>query len=142
MINFFNIKQVKLIFSISLICIIGFWYFKWVPVSIEYATYLSISASLFGFLITTLSILLVFPNEGRISILKKHESYKDLFSIFIFSIISQFLLFSISLYGNLYDIQDYKLKIIFLWVLLISLMFIVLIIWIIKKMIETLLNEN
>lgn len=142
MIDFFHIKEVKLIFFISFIFIIGFWIFNLIPVSIEYTTYLSVSASLFGFLITTLSILLVFPNEGRIGVLKKHKSFKNLFNIFIFSIFLQIILFSISLFGNLYNIVDYKLRIIFMWFLLISLMFIVLIVWIIKKMIETLLNEN
>ena len=141
MISFFNIKQVKLIGFISLICIICLIYFNLIPVSIEYTTFLSVSASLFGFLITTLSILLVFPNEGRIAILKKHKSFNNLYNIFIFSIFLQIILFSISLFGNLYNFQDYKLNVVFIWFLLISLMFIVLIVWIIKKMIETLLNE-
>lgn len=141
MISFFNIKQVKLIGFISLICILCLMYFNLIPVSIEFTTYLSVSASLFGFLITTLSILLVFPNEGRIVILKKHKSFNNLYNIFIISIFLQIILFSISLFGNLYNFQDYKLNVVFIWFLLISLMFIVLIVWIIKKMIETLLNE-
>lgn len=142
MINFFKIGEVKLIFFISFIFIIGLLYFNFIPVSIDYSIYLSVSASLFGFLITTLSILLIFPNDGKIGILKKHKSYKNVFSIFIFSIFLQIILFSISLFGNLYNLQDYNLNVVFLWILIISLMIIILIVWIIKKMIETLLNEN
>ena len=142
MINFFRIIEVIIIFIASIIGICGLIFFNFIPSYIDYSIYISISASLFGFLITTLSILLIFPNEGRIKILKEHESYKMLFNIFLFTIFLEILLFLISLIGNLYCISCYEFKIIFIWILLISILFIILCLWIIKRLIDTLFNKE
>lgn len=142
MFNFFKTMEVKIIFIISIIGVYGLINFNLIPTHIDYSIYLSISASLFGFLITTLSILLIFPDEGRIKLLKEHESYNMLFNIFLFAIFLEIILFLISLIGNLYCIVNYEFKIIFIWILLISILFIIFCIWIIKKLIDTLLNKE
>ena len=126
----------------SCACIIVLICLDLFPDKIDYTTFLSVSASLVGFLITTLSILLVFPNGGRMSILKKHKSYKQLFNIFILAISFQIILFIISLIGNLYCVLNHTFKILFLWILLLSIMLLILCLWIIKKMIDTLFNET
>ena len=78
LINFLKLRQIKILF-ISLI-IESFIIFI-IPTNqfikfydsilSSYSIMLSVSASLFGFLITFLSILLMFPEEGRVKLLKK-----------------------------------------------------------------------
>lgn len=142
MIKFFKTMEVVIIFIVSFIGIYGLIQYNYIPTCIDYGIFISISASLFGFLITTLSILLIFPDDGRIIILKEHESYKMLFDIFLFTIFLEILLFLISLIGNLYCIPNYEFKIIFIWILLISILFIILCLWIIKRLIDTLFNKE
>lgn len=142
MIKFFKTREVVIIFIVSFIGICGLIHYNYIPTCIDYGIFISISASLFGFLITTLSILLIFPEDGRIIILKEHESYKMLFDIFLFTIFLEILLFLISLIGNLYCISNYEFKIIFIWILLISILFIILCLWIIKRLIDTLFNKE
>lgn len=136
-----NVNEIKYTFIISFILIVLGYYFECIPMDIDFTTFLSVSSALFGFLITTLSILLVFPDEGRIKILKKHESYGDVFTIFLLSICFQIIVFLISLFGNLYNIQNFNFNLIFSWALLVSLLLIILDLWIIKNMIKILLNN-
>jgi len=48
---------------------------------------LTISVTLAGFLITSLTILFVFPENSRIKFIKTHPTYKYIFHAFILSII-------------------------------------------------------
>lgn len=143
MINLFKIKEIQFIAIISLIIfiIILFYFDKISNITICYETFLSISASLFGFLITTLSILIVFPDKGRMKILNNHNLYRYLFDIVIVSIILQFIIFIFSLIGNLFSFKNIWISFLFIILIVMSLEFLLLDIWIIKKMIETMLNK-
>ena len=143
MIDLFKIKEIQFIAIISLIIfiIILFYFDKISNITICYETFLSISASLFGFLITTLSILIVFPDKGRMKILNKHNLYRYLFDIVIVSIILQFIIFIFSLIGNLFSFKNIWISFLFIILIVMSLEFLLLDIWIIKKMIETMLNK-
>lgn len=143
MIDLFKIKEIQFIVIMSLIIfiIILFYFDKISNITICYETFLSISASLFGFLITTLSILIVFPDKGRMKILNKHNLYRYLFDIVIVSIILQFIIFIFSLIGNLFSFKNIWISFLFIILIVMSLEFLLLDIWIIKKMIETMLNK-
>ncbi len=137
MLKIFKKTEVRIIFVLSFIPIIILFFTNKVPQNIHYETFLSVSASLFGFLITVMSILLVFPDNGRIYLLKQHNDYELLFMIFLFSIVLQILIFIFSLIGML--CYDFKfLNIIFIFVLSLSILFTFLDIWILKRMINIL----
>ena len=131
MIDLFKIKEIQFIAIISLIIfiIILFYFDKISNITICYETFLSISASLFGFLITTLSILIVFPDKGRMKILNKHNLYRYLFDIVIVSIILQFIIFIFSLIGNLFSFKNIWISFLFIILIVMSLEFLLLDIW-------------
>lgn len=141
MFKIFKKKQSIRSLIISIILVLILIYFNKIPLELDYGIFLSISVSLFGFLITALSILLVFPENGRIGLLKQHKDYELLFMIFLFSIVLQVIIFSLSLIGTLfYDF--YFMRIITLFFLILSLQFIILDLWILKRMINILFKEE
>lgn len=141
MFKIFKKKQSIRSLIISIILVLILIYFNKIPLELDYGIFLSISVSLFGFLITALSILLVFPENGKIGLLKQHKDYELLFMIFLFSIVLQVIIFSLSLIGTLfYDF--YFMRIITLFFLILSLQFIILDLWILKRMINILFKEE
>ena len=88
-----------------------------------------------------MSILLVFPENGKIGLLKEHKDYESLFMIFLFSIVLQMLLFILSLIG-IFCSDFYYLRIFTLFILILAILFIVLDLWILKRMINILFIEN
>lgn len=137
MLKIFKKTEVKIIFCLSFIPVIILFLTSKIPQNVHYEAFLSVSASLFGFLITVMSILLVFPDNGRIFLLKQHNDYELLFMIFLFSIFLQIIIFIFSLVGMLCN--NFKfLNIIFIFVLNLSILFIILDIWILKRMINIL----
>ncbi len=95
MINIFKIKELKNDFIISVILgvlFIAIIYFLdlnfiFFNISNSLGTILSISVTLVGFLITSLTILFVFPENNRMRFVKAHPTYKYVFYAFIVSII-------------------------------------------------------
>lgn len=107
-----------------------------------YGTFAGVSASLFGFLVTALSIILVFPKKGRMKVLEKHRLYPTLFYGFILAIFSQILLFIFSLFGIFFSkIWEYQTTL-FIIVLSVSILFLLLCIWILKMMLDVLFDKH
>lgn len=145
LINFLKLRQIKILF-ISLI-IESFIIFI-IPTNqfikfydsilSSYSIMLSVSASLFGFLITFLSILLMFPEEGRVKLLKKDELYIYVFYCLLFSILTQLLLFIFCVLGTLFGIiLPYQNKL-YIIIIIFSISTIFLDLWILKNMIDVL----
>ncbi len=95
MINIFKIKEIKndfvgsVILGLILIAIIYFFNLNFIFRNIlsSLGTILTISVTLAGFLITSLTILFVFPENNRIKFIKSHSIYKYVFHAFIVSIV-------------------------------------------------------
>jgi len=95
MTNIFHVKELKYDFILSVI--IGtlslsiIYYFRlhfiFNNLSQTLEEILTVSVTLAGFLITSLTILFVFPENARIKFIKKHSTYKYIFDAFMISII-------------------------------------------------------
>lgn len=137
----FHIKEVKygLIVGIVISIIIIFLIWKYEDFSAvwnNYGTYSSLSAAFIGFLITAFTILFAFPEEGKIKNLKTHKLYPHIFYLFIISIISQVILFSLSLLGLLFKLELSYYAILVLISMVESIVLLVLILWILKRMLD------
>ena len=94
-INIFKIKELKndfvcsIVLGLLLVAIIYFFDLSFIFNNVldSLGTILTISITLAGFLITSLTILFVFPENRRIKYMKLHPAYKYVFHAFIVSII-------------------------------------------------------
>lgn len=143
LVNFLNLKQIKRLFwlfiivSVIVFMIPNKQFIKFYDsILSSYSIMLSVSASLFGFLITFLSIMLMFPDEGRVKLLKKDDLYVYLFYCLLFSILIQLLLFIICICGTLFGIIiPYQNKI-YIIIIIFSILTMFLDLWILKNMID------
>lgn len=103
-------------------------------ISTNYSSFLPLSAAFIGFLITAFTIILAFPEEGRIKNLKQFEMYPELFYFFIISISSQVLVFIVAFIGLLFQFTDWLYLFIMIWALITSISFLILVVWVLKKM--------
>jgi len=95
MINIFKIKELKNDFVVSvilgslLIAIIYFFNLNFIFHNMldSLGDILTISVTLAGFLITSMTILFVFPKNNRVKFIKLHPTYKYVFHAFIVSIV-------------------------------------------------------
>jgi len=98
---------------------------------------LTISVTLSGFLITSLTILLVFPENTRIKFLKSHPTYKDIFHAFILSIV---LFMSVAIltfsFKILIPYTPYILLALLLIIFIWAIISLFRCIWLLKKMID------
>ena len=94
MVNIFKVKELKNDFLSSVIAgflfITAIYYFKlnfvFSNIINSLGNILTVSVTLAGFLITSLTILFVFPENNRIKFMKLHSTYKYIFYAFIISI--------------------------------------------------------
>jgi len=145
MIAIFKIKEFKndFICSIALglfsIAIVYFFKLNFIFSNIlnSLGIIISISVTMAGFLITSLTILFVFPENNRIKFIKLHPAYKYVFYAFIVSIIL-FIILAILSFG-------FKILIPYVPMSLISLLMILFIwamfslfrcLWLLKRMID------
>ena len=95
MINIFKIKELKndfvgsIVFGLLSVAIIYFFDLSFIFNNVlnSLGTILTISVTLAGSLVTSLTILFVFPENKRIKCMKLHPTYKYVFYAFIVSII-------------------------------------------------------
>lgn len=92
----------------------------------------SISATLLGFLITSLVILLTFPENHRIKFIKKHPTYPKIYYYFLFTIILLLALAVTSFVVSLAPILFLIVTLLLVW----GTISLVRCIWILKKMID------
>ncbi|ASJ11262.1 hypothetical protein A3L12_08125 [Thermococcus sp. P6] len=92
----------------------------------------SVSVTLLGFLITSLVILLTFPENHRIKFIKKHPTYPKIYDYFLFTIILLLILAIASLVVSLVPQLSALVVLLLVW----SLISLLRCVWILKKMIE------
>lgn len=100
----------------------------------NYPAFLSLSAAFIGFLVTAFTILIAFPEQGRIKDLKKFNLYPQLYYFFIISILSQVLVLIVALIGLLFKITGPAYSFLMIFVIILSVMFLILVIWVLKRM--------
>ena len=145
--NIFKVKELKNDFIISTIVSIIFFiiiyyfnlHFIFHNIYDSLEVIITISITITGFLITSLTILLVFPENSRIKFIKKHKGYKYIFYAFILSIILfvtvsilSFILKILVFFRTYYFL--YLLITIFIW----AIVSLFRCIWLLKKMIDIL----
>jgi len=99
----------------------------------DYGTYLSVSSTLLGFLITTLAIILTFPENRKIKELKKRDLYLEIYNTFLICLFSLVLFFVLSLIGFIGNIDNCWFCSAVLFALILSIIFIFLIVWILMR---------
>lgn len=139
--NVLRVKEVKidiiLATVLSIISFIYLWYAERLYTIFDnYGIFLSISATLMGFLITSFTILIAFPENNKIKTLKKHETYPSIYRAFLLSIKAQILLFVTSLLGLLSGFSQPIYCFIIVWALVLSIIFVRRAVWILKKLID------
>lgn len=73
----------------------------------NHATYVSLSATLLGFLVTAYTILVAFPTNYKVNMLKKHKNYFMLFDVFYFAINLLVILLALGLIGLIFNIKSF-----------------------------------
>ena len=141
----FKVKEIKNDFIISVILSMIFlfiiYYFNlnfiFYNIYDNLGVIITIGITMTGFLITSLTILLIFPENNRIRFIKKHSTYKHIFYTFILSImlfvimsILGFILKVLMPFRSSYFLPP--LIFIFIW----SIMTLFRCIWLLKRMID------
>jgi hypothetical protein len=121
----FAIKEIRidLILSIVITIIISLLlvnYNKTGSICSNYGTYVSLSSTLLGFLITAYAILITFPESYKIKLLKKSPLFPKIYDTFIYTIYVIIVFFLVSLAGFIFDVQDLIFCIIVLFFLIYS----------------------
>lgn len=100
----------------------------------KYWDYISISATLLGFLITAYAILVTFPENHKIRVLKANRKYKYVFDIFLLPIYPLISLLLLSLIGFFLDVNQpiYDLAITFM--LIWSVVGVIETVWVLKEL--------
>ena len=96
----------------------------------------SISVTLLGFLVTSLVILLTFPENYRIKFIKKHPTYPRVFQQFLFTIFLFLGLAILSFVICLFPTLNLALVVFAFLLLVWSIVSLVRCLWILKKMID------
>jgi hypothetical protein len=139
MTSLFKIKEIRTDFFISILLTALFFIYlvysgKSEIICSKYDIYLSLSATFLGFLITAYAILITFPDSYKIRLLKKHEDFPTLFEAFILGIYILIALFILSFIGFIFEISGAFFCLIVLFTLVYSIIFVMRIVWILKKL--------
>ena len=139
MLKIIRFREIQTDFFISVLLTALVVFFSFSPEKVtaicsKYDVYVSLSATFLGFLITAYAILITFPGSYKIKIVKSHRDYPFLFDAFILGILVMIILFVISFIGYLFGISSDIFCIIVTFFLVYSFVFVLRIVWILKKM--------
>jgi len=151
MINIFRVKELKydfilsvIIGALSLIIIYCFGlYFIFKNLSQTLEEILTVSVTLAGFLITSLTILFVFPENARIKFIKKHSTYKYIFDAFMLSIILFILIAVLCFVFKIVtpDVPSYLLSVLII-LLTWAMVSLFRCLWLLKRLIEVFFHKS
>lgn len=135
----FKVREVQRDFVIGIVISILTVYYIWITESIQlvynnYGACVSLSATLLGFLITSFTILLAFPINYKIQLLKEHAMYPMLFGVFLLSIYTLIVLFILSIAGSLLHIINFWYCGVLVLMLIWSVLCVIRTVWILKKL--------
>jgi len=99
---------------------------------------ISISVTLLGFLITSLVILLTFPENHKIKFIKRHPTYPKIYHYFLFTITLFLALAVTSFVAPILSILFPLVTLLLVW----SMISLVRCIWILKRMIDLYFQQN
>lgn len=143
----------ELLISILIILLIAFiiqniWDIEniesWITTNCKsfYPLVATISGTLFGFVITSVSILFVFPDTPSLKRLKQSKSYKDVFIVYLSTIKYLGITLIISVIGLLCTEYILILFYLLLWSIIISTLRIWRCLWILKNLIDIMIMDK
>jgi len=100
----------------------------------DYWDYISLSATLLGFLITAYAILVTFPENHKIRALKANTKYIYIFDIFLFPVYPLLALLVFSLIGSFLKINNVVYDVILVFTLIWSVVGVITTIWVLKEL--------
>ncbi len=137
--SFWGKKELKIDFFISIglsILLSSLYQFGYVPNFFLYVgNLITASLTLVGFQITSLTILISFPENKKLKILSELPTYTHIFYYFIFNIFIFILSFIIGLIGLIFAIQNTIFGILFFTVFIYGIIGLIRAIWMIKRLI-------
>jgi len=144
--NIFKVKELKDDFIMSIIISIVFFvityyfnlHFIFHNMYDSLEIIITISITITGFLITSLTILLVFPENNRIKFIKKHKGYKYIFYGFILSIILFITVTILSIILKILFFRSYYFLYLLITIFIWAIVSLFRCIWLLKNMIDIL----
>jgi hypothetical protein len=145
--DLYAIKEIRndLILSIVITIVISILmviYNKTGSICSNYGTYVSLSSTLLGFLITAYAILIAFPESYKIKLLKKSPLFPKIYDTFIYTIYIIIVFFLVSLSGFIFDIKESIFCIIVLFFLIYSIICVIRTIKILRQLTNVYLTSH
>jgi hypothetical protein len=100
----------------------------------DYWDYISLSATLLGFLITAYAILVTFPENHKIRALKANKKYVYIFDVFLFPVYPLLALLILSLVGSFLKINNQIYDTILVFMLIWSVVGVIETTWVLKEL--------
>lgn len=100
----------------------------------DYWDYISLSATLLGFLITAYAILVTFPENHKIRALKSNKKYVYIFDVFLFPVYPLLALLILSLVGSFLKINNEIYDTVLVFALIWSVVGVIETIWVLKEL--------
>jgi hypothetical protein len=100
----------------------------------KYWDYISISATLLGFLITAYAILITFPENHKIRVLKANRNYKHIFDIIMLPMYPLISLLILSLIGFFLEINHPIYDFVITFMLIWSVIGVIEAVWVLKEL--------
>jgi hypothetical protein len=103
----------------------------------NYGTFISLSATLLGFLITAYTILIAFPENYKIAILRQHKLYPILYEVFHFTAMLLLAFLITSIIGLVLGVSSIIFSYFMILILIFSLFLVFRVMWILKQVTDS-----
>lgn len=108
-----------------------------IHIASNYGTFISLSSTLLGFLITAYTILIAFPENYKISILRQHRLYPILYEVFHFTAMLLLAFLITSIIGLVLGVSNIIYSYFLIFILIFSLFLVFRVIWILKQVTDS-----
>jgi hypothetical protein len=147
----FKVPEIRRGFLMSFLFSVLLWYYVYVNnkfyiIYDNYWNYVSLSATLLGFMITAFTIFISFPSNFKMKLLSMNKNYPLLIAAFLWTIYLLIILLASSISGVFIDLPHlpylYELSsFLFLFILDWSLVSVLITIWILKRIMDIIIKN-
>lgn len=147
----FKVPEIRRGFLMSFLFSVLLWYYVYVNnkfyiIYDNYWNYVSLSATLLGFMITVFTIFISFPSNFKMKLLSMNKNYPLLIAAFLWTIYLLIILLASSISGVFIDLPHlpylYELSsFLFLFILDWSLVSVLITIWILKRIMDIIIKN-
>jgi hypothetical protein len=147
----FKVPEIRRGILMSLSFSVLLWYYiyinnKYYIIYENYWNYVSLSATLLGFMITAFTIFISFPSNFKMKLLSKNENYPLLIAAFLWTIYLLIILLASSISGVFVDLPNFPYlyeiaSFLFLFILNWSLVSVLITIWILKRVVDLIIKN-